>query len=395
VKVSPGLLGAVVCAFAVACSGAGTPAPPVEDPYPLFPPAVGGQLGGSQLRSNLYSGVGPAHATSFEEVFRGTPAPSSYPGTSFDDLALSPTGDLSLIFDDLVIRLGTDYAELWRKPIVGFHCVVDANGGVRALDETGIKSWDPAGNELWLALPPTAFDTYYIGRTPLLGADGTLYLVGLNLQHIVAIGPDGLQRWSYSSPMRIQESGSLDQAGNLYFYEFQYANVPVFDEPLWQDQWLVSLDRAGQLRFRTPIEGRPTTEIMVAGNGDLVFGDREGVIRRYTNNGTELWHTEYALAVLNADGSRRWESQTAYWGAEYAITDAAGHIYWIIPEGGDPYGPPQAGRLITATAAGSFSEVPAPFATFHPHYNNGQWQLFLAMDGRLIMAEDKTIYEAR
>lgn len=141
--------------------------------------------------------------------------------------------------------------------------------------------------------------------SPTVAADGTVYLgvqIGASTSlspagRLLAVRPDGAQRWSYATPDWIDSTPAIGGDGTLYF-------------GCW-DGKLYALRPDGSLRWAQPAGAFITSSPAVAADGTIYVGSGEG-----------------SLHAFNPDGSTRWSFPAAEWIESSPAIAPDGTIYF-------------------------------------------------------------------
>jgi outer membrane protein assembly factor BamB len=179
------------------------------------------------------------------------------------------------------------------------------DGRMRAVSPNGTQRWSFAtGNFIWSSPAIGADGTIYFGSydrnfyaltpdgsekwpriatgspifsSPAIGADGTIY-VGSGDQRLYAIAPDGTKIWDYLVNGPIDASPTLGADGTVYFAADRsfYALRP---EP----------EAAERLRWKRDIATGSISTAVVRGDGAIIFGADDGIVRALNPDGSELW----------------------------------------------------------------------------------------------------------
>ena len=112
------------------------------------------------------------------------------------------------------------------------------------------------------------------GGSPLIAADGTIYVAGAQLH---ALTPEGTERWHYQS-MQDELGGSpaIASDGTIYVGSEAFG--------------LHALAPDGSLRWTFPIQGGVKTSPAVAKDGTIYFGGRDKIVA-LSPSGEKKWET--------------------------------------------------------------------------------------------------------
>lgn len=182
---------------------------------------------------------------------------------------------------------------------------VAADGTIYQNSSTGLEALNPDFSVKW------TWPTPIIGH-PVIGADGTLYVVTTrvaNVQRLVALFPNGTQRWSHSvaapsTSVGLYEPPVLGVDGTLYL-------------------GVRSSDSAGDLILAVNSKGRPVwgngvrfsgrrPKLAIGLNGDVIAHDGASGIRAYdAASGTQRWAnttsvgtgSEFSAPAIDTDGT--------------------------------------------------------------------------------------------
>ncbi|WP_129775621.1 outer membrane protein assembly factor BamB family protein [Peristeroidobacter soli] len=179
------------------------------------------------------------------------------------------------------------------------------DGTIYQNSSTGLEALNPDFSVKW------TWPTQIVGH-PVIGADGTIYVITAradNAQRVVALFPNGRQRWSYSvaapsTSVGLYEPPVLGANGTLYF-------------------GVRSSDSAGDLILAINSKGRPVwgngvrfsgrrPKLAIGLNGDVIAHDGASGIRAYDAvSGTQRWvdttsrgtGTEFSAPSIDSDGT--------------------------------------------------------------------------------------------
>lgn len=179
------------------------------------------------------------------------------------------------------------------------------DGTIYQNSSTGLEALNPDFTVKW------TWPTPIVGH-PVIGADGTIYVITAraeNAQRLVALFPNGTQRWSYSvaapsSSLGLYEPPVLGVDGTLYL-------------------GVRSNDSSGDLILAINKNGRPVwgngvrfsgrrPKLAIGSNGNVIAHDGASGIRAYDPaSGTQRWvdttsrgsGTEYSAPAIDSDGT--------------------------------------------------------------------------------------------
>jgi outer membrane protein assembly factor BamB len=136
---------------------------------------------------------------------------------------------------------------------------------------------------------------------PAIGADGTVYIAGLNY-YIYALSPlDGSIKWSYRAKAAVYSSPAIAADGTVYVGS--------------DDYWLYALNPAdGSLKWRGAGVGVIRSSPAIGPDGTIYVA---------------TWHFAGTLSAIDpADGSVKWEYLTTLRPDSSPAVDAAGSVYF-------------------------------------------------------------------
>ena len=212
------------------------------------------------------------------------------------------------------------------------------NGSLTAMDtQSGAILWEFATGSA-------------VSSSPAVDSDGTVYIGSLNGK-LVAVRPDGTEKWSYDNPpayASVHSTPAISRDEKTVYFGYAHTcggpgEDPCPDPP--SNFSLVAVNTAtGTLRWEFPTEGQIWGSPMVSPyDGSIVFptfnGDGPDYVYSLSPSGTENWHYEMdsfsngipsigpdgivyigrflggpdanaSLYAINADGSLKWEFKT-------------------------------------------------------------------------------------
>jgi outer membrane protein assembly factor BamB len=129
----------------------------------------------------------------------------------------------------------------------------------------------PEGERKWVF--PTGGQIF---SSPAIGADGTIYF-GSRDQRLYAVTPAGIKKWDHMTNGPIDASPSLGADGTIYFASDRsfYALRP--DDGGERERWKIDI-RTGSI-----------SSAAIRGDGTIIFGADDGVVRAFDPNGGKKW----------------------------------------------------------------------------------------------------------
>jgi outer membrane protein assembly factor BamB len=129
----------------------------------------------------------------------------------------------------------------------------------------------PSGAEKWRFA--TAGEIF---SSPAIAADGTIYF-GSRDQRLYALAPDGTKKWDFLTNGPVDASPVLGADGTVYFASDRsfYALNPG--------------DTEDRVRWRAEINTTTISSAVVRGDGTIIFGADDGIVRALNPDGTEKW----------------------------------------------------------------------------------------------------------
>jgi outer membrane protein assembly factor BamB len=197
---------------------------------------------------------------------------------------------------------------------------------------------------------PWAFATAgSIFATPVIGADGTIY-IGSADHSFYAIAPDGRLRW------RLKTGGLIDAAAALSAYSRKLGSTPLTFGSADDRLYHVTTPRHGRprvlWRFRAsvpPVKGQRVDwwegNVAVGPGGDLYAGNTGGTAYALRPDGKRVWtftagNSIWTTPAFTGDGSSIWGSLDF-------------HIYRLSPSGTRAWSTAVPGYVVSSPAIGS------------------------------------------
>jgi hypothetical protein len=244
-------------------------------------------------------------------------------------------------------------------------------GRLVVVGEASFTVYQPDGSlQGQYAIPGTG--DFHI-RGAVLGADGTLYLAGMNDRQVAAYSLDGSRQWVYTDASGVQGPLTLDRGGNLYAYSVNYGSAQSLFGSTVQSMALLSLGRSGARRFRLELGGIPAAAIrrtpdlyysapLVEAAGSVLVSLSDGRILRCAADGSSAVPLQAPAGVtlvtpladgallaaegvnsaqstlphysgllkLAASGSQLWRAELGSVGIEAMFTDSADRTYLLV-----------------------------------------------------------------
>jgi outer membrane protein assembly factor BamB len=163
-----------------------------------------------------------------------------------------------------------------------------------------LYAYRPDGTLKWRFELPTGNPT--VRTTPLVAADGTIYIAGRQTGTIFAVKPDGTLRWEFSADSHVGQSGmNIGLDGSLYFVD--------------GSNTLYSVASNGSLRWRLT---------------DSRFYPDWHSVMTFSPDGSTLYVPGIGVCVLAVDvdsRSVRWTFGNSSFQDIAPMVDSQGHIY--------------------------------------------------------------------
>jgi outer membrane protein assembly factor BamB len=209
---------------------------------------------------------------------------------------------------------------------------VTASGSTKFHDVKGgeLVAIDPDGKQKW------AFTTERdIKSSPAIGADGTAYF-GCRDRKLYAISADGKQKWVFGTGAWVDSSPAIALNGTVYFGS-------------WDGNfYAVGPDGTKKWQFATG--GVVDSSPAIGTDGVIYFGSHDGKFYALNPDGTRKWalttggaivsspaiggdgtifitSVDGRLYAVNADGSVKWKLWTGGVGESSPVVDGDGNIY--------------------------------------------------------------------
>ena len=203
-----------------------------------------------------------------------------------------------------------------------------------------VGTWN--GNELYALNPDGSekwtFDTPdFVGNTPMIGADGTIY-AGSDNGNFYAINPDGTQKWVFQTEDYWETNPTIGTNGTIYFDS---------------NNFLYALNPDGTLKWTLPFRACSSPALGTDGtiyvnSTDIAYS--EGTLNAIYPSGTLKWTCKTAknlyshpsigadgtifimsqdntLYAINPDGSKKWQNSYSSNFFGYAAIGSDGSIY--------------------------------------------------------------------
>ncbi|NIN67866.1 MAG: PQQ-binding-like beta-propeller repeat protein [Anaerolineae bacterium] len=290
---------------------------PEASPTPTLPPIEGAapwpMYGGDAQHSGRSEVRGPA-SPNLKWLFRA--------GLVANSPAVGADGTVYFgSLDGNLYALDRDGTELWRADFGQI-------SGVPALGETGtvyagaaspieemFYAFDRYGRIRWAY----HLEFYVIESSPIVGPDGSIYLAASNPQTgggtLVALNPDGSERWRYDVGSRVPFSPALGPDGTIYVgarngnlyavdadgrLKWEKSLLTVASSAAVGDDGTIYLGTGADYQALNPADGSPIWTFSLA-DGEAESTPALGAGGRVylTSNGNELY-------ALNPDGTTAW-----------------------------------------------------------------------------------------
>ena len=297
-----------------------TPVPmpsPEASPTPTLPPIEGvapwPMYGGDVQHSGRSEVEGPA-SPNVKWVFRA--------GLVANSPAVGADGSLYFgSLDGNLYALDPDGAELWRADFGQI-------SGIPALDEAGtvyagaaspieemFYAFDRYGRIRWAY----HVEFYVIESSPIVGPDGSIYLAASNPQTaggaLVALNPDGSERWRYDVGSRVSFSPSLGPDGTVYVgagngnlyavdpdgrLKWEKSLLTVTSSAAVGDDGTIYLGTGASYQALNPADGSPIWAF------SPVDGEADSTPAMGAGGRVYLTSSDNEIYTLNPDGTRAW-----------------------------------------------------------------------------------------
>lgn len=215
---------------------------------------------------------------------------------------IGTNGDVYVTLSHSMHAISSEGAQKWQMSsdnapyCLHGHPVVGADGTIYVVDEHHecLRAVRPDGTQEWSVGIQMASDT----TSPALGPDGTIYIVGRELHELQAIGRTGTQLWSFSTPVcSFQGPPAIDSQGR----------VLIVGSSSWYGElrWLFAIrpDGTEDWRFRFPDDEYPHRYPVVVGGENTLYvlssGQGSDLIRRIGDSCDG--NTEYWAIVVGVD----------------------------------------------------------------------------------------------
>lgn len=205
---------------------------------------------------------------------------------------------------------------------------IAADGTIYQNSSTGLEALNPDFSVKWTWATPI------IGN-PVIGADGTVYVVtarASNQQQLVALFPNGRQRWSYTVAAPSASAGLYD-APVLATDGTLYLGVRSSDS---SGDLILAINKNGRAVWGNGVRfsgRRPKLAIDL--NGNVIAHDGAfGVVAYQAANGTQVWSnttargtgTEFSAPTIDTDGTIYVSNSAGL----YALATAGGTTKWTF-----------------------------------------------------------------
>jgi outer membrane protein assembly factor BamB len=251
-----------------------------------------------------------------------------------------------------------------------------AAGGAARTRATGAEQKYYAATNLW---------NFHVGSgsqsSPALGRDGTIY-VGTGEGYLIALDPDGAERWRLKTGFEIASSPAIGQDETVYVG--------------CRDRRFYAVDKNGRRKWTFTTGGWVDASPAIGAGGTIYFGS---------------WDKKFY--ALNPDGSKQWEFATGGPVTSSAAIDSGGVIYFgsydrnfyaLNPDGSKRWSYATGGEISSAPAMGETGELyfASVDGTFHAVNPDGtrRWELqtggitrsspVLGMDGTIYVSVNQT-----
>ncbi|MGB9977945.1 chitobiase/beta-hexosaminidase C-terminal domain-containing protein [Methanobacterium sp.] len=218
------------------------------------------------------------------------------------------------------------------------------------------------------------YHTGGIRSTPIIGADGTIYVKNYNGTEY-AFNPNGTLKWSSTEPTVNSGFATIGADGTRYIINkgLLYAYNP--DKTL---KWIYNTETMYGLRLNslsgTPIIGTDGT-IYVRGIYNVVYQD--------STIGTIIATQKFNLYAVNPDGTTKWVYETCYGGSDPVI-GLDGTIYVTVDK--HAFANPEGVKLLAINPDGTVKW------SYTQNTNDGIGSLSVAKDGTIYFASNGYIY---
>ena len=293
-----------------------TPVPtptPEASPAPTQPPTEGPapwpMYGGDAQHTGRSLAEGP-DSPNLKWMFRvgilaGSPAVGANGSIYFGSL------------DGNLYALGPDGVELWRAPIGQISGVPAISGGgiihvgVVSPAEEMFYAFNRDGSTGWAY----SLESHIVESSPIIGPDGTVYLATSNSLApggaLIALNPDGSERWRYEVASRIPLSPALGPDGTVY------AGA--------RNGNLYALNPDGGLKWQTNL-GAVSSGAAVGSEGTIYLGAGSTYQALNPVDGSQLW------TFSPADGEADSTPALGRRGRVY-LTSNSNELYSLNPDG--------------------------------------------------------------
>jgi outer membrane protein assembly factor BamB len=216
---------------------------------------------------------------------------------------------------------------------------IDASGVIYLTMSGNAKFYDPAGGKL-VAINPNGSEKWAysirseIKSSPALGADGTIYFGGRD-RKLHAVNSTGKAKWSFSTGGWVDSSPAIGTNGVIYF-------------GAW-DKKFYALNPDGTKKWEFSTGGPVDSSPAIAADGTIYVGSHDTKFYALNPDGSKKWEfatggavisspaigaggviyfssVDGRLYALNPEGRERWHCWTGGVGESSPIIDAQGNI---------------------------------------------------------------------
>ena len=238
---------------------------------------------------------------------------------------------------------GADLTNLWDLTAgvyVDSCAAIDAKGIIYVTASGSTKFHDVKGGEL-VAIEPDgrqkwAFTTGRdIKSSPAIGEDGTIYF-GCRDRKLYAINTNGTMKWSFGTGAWVDSSPAIALNGTIYFGSW--------------DGNFYAVNPDGSKKWEFATGGVVDSSPAIGTNGVIYFGSHDGKFYSLNPDGTKKWalttdgaivsspaiggdgtvfftSVDGRLYAVNTDGSVKWKLWTGGVSESSPVVDGEGNIY--------------------------------------------------------------------
>jgi len=213
--------------------------------------------------------------------------------------------------------------------------------------------------------------------SPVIGADGTIYIGSYGTNTLYALNPDGTLKWKYITGGAIDGSAAIGADGTIYIGSY--------------DKNLYALNPDGTLKWKYTTGGAIYSSVAIGADGTIYVGNSDNNLYALNPDGTLKWKyttggTICSSATIGADG-------TIYIGSDdkklYAL-NPDGTLKWKYSTWQIYYSSPAIGKdgtIYIGSSGGSKLYALNPDGTLKWRYSTGK-----IYGSTLAIATDGTIY---